>query len=384
MSRARRVAGITIIGAILGVAAFVAFGGAVDDLLFLATGVVVGELLVLRLEDGSAVPLSYAVFIVLASAFHFPQYAAAVIVAEVVAMFVRDREGNASSQLALLGERLAVAGATFAAYTITHAALGQDATVAALLTALAAAALGQVVVDVSLRAVLHLRSTFSPRGRLAWLAVASSGMLMAVGYLGVEGRGEIGIWGPLLFSTPLLAAWYAFERLDSATRSYRQTIEALSMAPEFGRIVPEGHSARVAQLSVELGEWFGLSTSELEDLQLAALLHRLGQVTLDQPREVTAGTSHPDVLAVTSTMLREIRPLTAAGDIVAGDADQPRRRFAGQILRVVSDYDYLVSSDDMSPEEALECLRLGPRFVDDESILSALERVVSAPAAVAS
>ena len=73
---------------------------------------------------------------------------------------------------------------------------------------------------------------------------------MAIGYRGVDGMGEVGIWGPLLFSTPLLAAWYAFERLDSATRAYRQTIEALAMAPEFGGIVPPGHSQRVAVLVV--------------------------------------------------------------------------------------------------------------------------------------
>jgi hypothetical protein len=383
MSRRRRVAGITVGGAIVGLAAYAALGGTAGALCLLAAGVIIGELLVLRLEDGSAVPLSYAVFIVLASSFHLSQYAGAVLVAEVVALLLRDRDRSVSTRFALLAERLAVAGATFAAYTITIAALGHDVTVTALLTALAAAALAQVVVDVSLRAVLGLRSTFSSRGRLAWLAVASSGMLMAVGYLGVEGRGDIGIWGPLLFSTPLLAAWYAFERLDSATRSYRQTIEALSMAPEFGRIVPEGHSARVAELSVVLGDYLGLSTSELEDLELAALLHRLGQVTLDEPRDSNAGASRTDVLAVTSSMLREIRPLAAAGDIVAGDAQQPRRRLAGQILRVASQYDYLVSSDNMSPDEALECLRLAPRFVDDESVLSALERVVTAPSPVA-
>ena len=49
---------------------------------------------------------------------------------------------------------------------------------------------------------------------------------------------EFGIWAPILFFTPLLAAWYAFERLDSATLAYRQTIEALAMAPELGGMVP--------------------------------------------------------------------------------------------------------------------------------------------------
>src|SRR5947207_12045102 len=180
MSRGRRVAGVTVVGGIVGLVAFAAIGASTAALCLLAAGVVIGELLVLRLEDGSAVPLSYAVFIVLASSFNLAQCAAAVIVAEAVALLLRDRDRDMSTRFALLGERLAVAGATFAAYTITIAVLGND-TVAALLTALASAALGQVVVDVSLRSVLQLRSTFSPRGRLAWLGIASSGMLMAVG-----------------------------------------------------------------------------------------------------------------------------------------------------------------------------------------------------------
>ena len=63
---------------------------------------------------------------------------------------------------------------------------------------------------------------------------------MAIGYRGVDGRGELGVWGPLLFSIPLLGAWYSFERLDSISRTYRQTIEALAMAPELGGVVRAG------------------------------------------------------------------------------------------------------------------------------------------------
>ena len=211
-------------------------------------------------------------------------------------------------------------------------AVGERETVAAVLVSLAAAAGAQVVVDVSLRRVLHLGMSFSPRGRLAWLAVTSSGMLMAIGYRGVHlvassssahGDGRLGIWGPLLFSTPLLAAWYAFERLDSATRSYRQTIEALAMAPELGGLVPPGHAERVAALASAMGEQLGLGGPDVRDLEMAALLHHLGQVTLDEKQDVGHHANQSEVAAVTGAMMRDIRPLAAAGDIVAGDADDP-------------------------------------------------------------
>ena len=171
--------------------------------------------------------------------------------------------------------------------------MAQRETVAGVLGALAVAALVQVIADVTVRRVLHEGTTFSARGRLAWLAIASSGMFMAIGYRGVDGDGRVGIWGPLLFSTPLLAAWYAFERLDSATRSYRQTIEALAMAPELGGMVPPGHAERVAELALAMGEQLGLSGADVRDLEMAALLHHLGQVTLDDPVDRHHGSTRP-------------------------------------------------------------------------------------------
>ena len=62
-----------------------------DDLAILAAGLVLGELLVLRLEDRTSVPLSFAVMIVLASSFATDEYVAAVIGAELVAFFVVPR-----------------------------------------------------------------------------------------------------------------------------------------------------------------------------------------------------------------------------------------------------------------------------------------------------
>ena len=233
MTRRRRVSFVVTAGLVAGIVAhFVAPDGAASALCFLATGLVLGELLVLRLEDGSALPLSYAVLIVLASSFTFPEYAYAVLGAELISMVLRIPDQSSGWRLTTFVERIAVAAATFGAYSAATNLVDHREKVAPVLLSLAAAALAQVLVDVTLRKVFHLGTSFSPRGRLAWLAIASSGMLMAIGYRGVGGQGRVGIWGPLLFSTPLLAAWYAFERLDSATRSYRQTIEALAMAPE--------------------------------------------------------------------------------------------------------------------------------------------------------
>jgi hypothetical protein len=349
--------------------------GHADALTFLAVGLLLGELLALPLEDGGAVPLSYAVLVVLASSFNLRAYTVAVVAAELVSIIVRTTDRNPVWRLKIFVVRIAVAAGTYAAYQAVWHLLGEREEVGVVLLSLGAAAAAQLVVDVTISKLLRLRTSLSARGRLAWLAIASSGMLMAIGYRGVNGDGKLGIWGPLLFATPLLAAWYAFERLDSATRSYRQTIEALSMAPELGGMVPSGHAERVASLASAMGEDLGLTALEVHDLEMAALLHHLGQVTLDHPLG-NRGSDPSEVTTVTGAMLSEIRPLQAAGEIVGGDVDDPRRRLAVQVLRLASEYDDLTVRDNVPGDLAVESLRSAPSYVYDERVVVSLERVL--------
>jgi hypothetical protein len=107
------------------------------------------------------------------------------------------------------------------------------------------------------------------------------------------------------------------------------------------------------------------------------MLHHLGQVTMDEPEDPARPIPASEVAAVTGEMLREIKPLAAAGDIVAGEASAPRRRVAVQILRVASDYDDLTIRDGGDADVAIETLRSAPGYVYDPKVLSALERVVS-------
>jgi hypothetical protein len=119
----------------------------------------------------------------------------------------------------------------------------------------------------------------------------------------------------------------------------------------------------------------GVSASDTRDLEMAALLHHLGQVTLDVPEDPSQPIPSSEVAAVTGAMLREIKPLAGAGDIVAGEAVAPRRRVAVQILRVASEYDDLTARDGNEHAVAIETLRSAPGYVYDTKVLSALEHV---------
>jgi hypothetical protein len=349
-------------------------GEQVPALALLAGAVALGELLVLRLEDGTSVPLSYAVMLVLAAAFSFPEFAGAVALALGVAFVLTSGEEPAARRAETVAVRIVVAAATYGAFRGVGALQDPVETVPNVLGALGAAAVAQLAVDALARAARRLAHSLSWRGRFAWLTVASSGMLMAIGYRGVDGEGDLGLWGPVLFSTPLLAAWYAFERLDSATRAYRQTIESLAMAPEFGGLVTPGHAQRVAALSVAIAHELGFNAAQTNDVEMAALLHHLGQVTMEDP-EVAGAPEPSEVASVTGSMLRQIRPLAHAGDIVSGAADT-MSPVAAQVLRIASAYDDLTVSAGMRSETAVASLRTEPAYVYDTRVVVALERAV--------
>jgi hypothetical protein len=124
-----------------------------------------------------------------------------------------------------------------------------------------------------------------------------------------------------------------------------------------------------------MGEQLGLPAPEVRDLEMAALLHHLGQVTLDDPGDGRR-VDPTEVTNVTGAMLREIRPLVAAGELVSGEVEEPRRRLAVQALRLASEYDDLTVRDNVPGNLAVESLRSAPSYVYDERVVVALERVL--------
>lgn len=61
-------------------------------------------------------------------------------------------------------------------------------------------------------------------------------------------------------------------------KNYLQTVEALAYAIEIKDPYTRGHSRRVADYAMKVGEKLGFSKEKLEDLELAALLHDIGKI----------------------------------------------------------------------------------------------------------
>jgi len=242
-----------------------------------------------------------------------------------------------------------------------------------------AAAIEVFVVDATEFGRMHTVVPLRARG--ADLALVTSATLMAIGYAGIDGQGQLGLWGVALFSIPLLAAWYSFKLLAQTRRTFEETVHALGVAPELAGLVREGHAARVATLAVEIGVELGFSTDDLRDLETAAWLHHLGAVALDDPR---AGDSS-DVTRATAGMLRSSDALSTAGDILAAESAvhrtaaagvEPRSDVLGQILRVAHAFDESTAGGKQRASSAVEALLTDPAEVADRKVLAALESVV--------
>jgi hypothetical protein len=384
MSRSVRIVGIAVVGAVAGiVAALTTSGSTIPDLAVLAAALVIGELVELRPADRAPLPLSFAVIVVLVRAATPVQFVVVVIVGELVAIALRDEPKGIASRLIVTAERITEALAAGAAYRVVIETWTGADDRAVVLGALTAAALAEIFVADVITLVREHRVA-RLRDRAADLAIITSGILMAVGYGGIDGKGDLGLWGPLLFSIPLLAAWYSFELLASTRKSFDQTVRALAAAPELGGLVRGGHAERVASLANGMGRELSMSPAELQQLETAALLHHLGAVCLDEPDP--GDVLDPIRVAESgAAMLRASEELAPAGDVVAAEpllhrpprpAETPVAALSGMVLKVASAYDELTEGHDEHAAWAVEALYTGPGYVYDGKVLGALERVL--------
>ena len=349
----------------------------------LSAGVALGELLIIRSDDRLGLPLSYSIFVVLASSFDWRASCVAILVAfVVVAPLQTGSEYRSRFHFGLHHGSVAVVA--LVTFRSVFAMVGGHERLGVVLVALTLAVAAMVGADQAARVLLGYRTGFDDRGRRAWSAIASSGVLMAVGERGVDGIGHLGVWGPMLFAIPLVAAWFSFDRLDAAAVAHRQTIEALAMAPEHAGLVNAGHSDRVARISVAIGRHLGFERGDVDRLETAARLHHLGVVTLDDPAFGAAPVPAATVAHVTADMLRGIESLAAAGDIVARAGSRrsftyldARGNTAALALQYANAYDEAVSEHSIAPRVALQLLRSSAGNCDERerSVIDALEFV---------
>jgi hypothetical protein len=217
-------------------------------------------------------------------------------------------------------------------------------------------------------------------------AIGATGVLIALAAQVMQ------LWAIPVFVVPLLLTQFSVRRYAGIKQTYAQTIRSLSRVTEVGGYTETGHSRRVCDLSLAVGRELGMSDSELVDLEYAALMHDLGQLSLTDAipggATVMADASEQRYIAeMGAEVIRQTGVLDRVAGIVERQADPYRRPhetvdgtlpLASRIIKAANAYDDLVgdSRESMRRLEALERLRLSMAYDYDPRVVSSLARVV--------
>jgi len=222
-------------------------------------------------------------------------------------------------------------------------------------------------------------------------AAGLTAALSATGALVALAERPLGLLAVPLFLFPLGLTQFAVRRQSAIRRTYGQTIRTLSRMTELGGYTQPGHASRVAELSLAMGHELGMSERDMLDLEYAALLHDIGQVSLTEP--IPGGAT---VLAAPADQRRiahdgaEIVRQTGVLDNVAVILEAqttPYRQvrefgedlpMSSRIIKVCNAFDDMAGGSPTAARRsaAMERIHLGLGYEYDPHVVDALVRVL--------
>lgn len=253
-----------------------------------------------------------------------------------------------------------------------------------------------LTVEMSLMALVRAARSHAPLLRTIEdefrAAFGLNAALSATGALVALAERPLGLVAIPLFLFPLFLTQFAVRRQSAIRRTYRQTIRTLSRLTELGGYTEVGHAYRVAALSMSMGHELGMSERDMLDLEYAALLHDIGQVSLTEP--IPGGAT---VLAAPADQRRiahdgaEIVRQTGVLDNVAVILEAqttPYRQvrefgevlpMSSRVIKVCNAYDDLAGGnpDPARRAAAIERIHLGLGYEYDPRVVDALVRALA-------
>jgi hypothetical protein len=213
----------------------------------------------------------------------------------------------------------------------------------------------------------------------------------------------MGLAAVAVFTAPLLVTQVALRRYAGIRATYLQTVRALSRVTEIGGYVEPGHSTRVSRLAVAVGRELGMSEPALLELEYAALMHDIGQLSLRDPipggaTVLVTREEQRRIASYGAEVIGQARVLDSVADIVRRQSD-PCRPAAGRdavgramspplssrIIRAANAFDDLVgsSAEPSRATAAVERLSLDTAAEYDPRVVEALSRVVTRRSVIA-
>jgi hypothetical protein len=178
------------------------------------------------------------------------------------------------------------------------------------------------------------------------------------------------------------------ERLEDLKRAYMTMLELMTFHLESSERHNSGHSFRVAERAVKLGQELSMRSGELEDLRVAALLHELGP---QDPRLLRLFEQFPgDVrqLPIASSMraaLDLVSEYSHYHEHVGADwpVDLVRGSLAVKVLAVADAFETLQmpspNRPPFSPWGAVEEIERGAGQIFATDVVTALRKLAAAP-----
>lgn len=210
-------------------------------------------------------------------------------------------------------------------------------------------------------------------------AVVSTAIAIALG------MSALGVLAIPLMAAPLVLLRYALEQQASVIDTRRQTIAALSRLTDIAGYTPDGHSARVAALSRRIGAELHMSDRELDELEDAARLHDIGQVSLAAPIPggATIDVAPSDQRGIAdegARIVRRTEVLDGVADIIEAQVVQFREvqeygeqvPMGARIIKVCNAFEDLTGGDEALRNAAIERLTLGIGYEYDPRVLDLL------------
>jgi hypothetical protein len=228
---------------------------------------------------------------------------------------------------------------------------------------------------------------FGDELRVQWPIAAATGASALLIAFAAEVTGLAAV---AVFAAPLLVTQVALRRYAGIRATYLQTVRALARVTEIGGYVETGHSARVSRLSVAIGRELGMAEAALLELEYAALMHDIGQLSLRDPvpggaTVLVARDEQRRIAEYGAEVIQQARVLDTVADIVRRQSDPcrpagstPAPPLSSRIIRAANAYDDLVgsSADPDRAAEAVARLRLDTACEYDPRVVDALGRQV--------
>lgn len=261
-------------------------------------------------------------------------------------------------------------------------------------SAVAMAIAGVVAGAVMLVASVYLhRGGRSFRSEFAEVARIQSALNAAVISTSIAialGMSALGVLAIPLMSAPLVLLRFALQQQASVIDTRRQTIAALSQLTDIAGYTPGGHSARVAALARRIGTELHMTDRELDELEDAARLHDIGQVSLAAPIPggATIDVAPADQRGIAdegARIVRRTEVLDGVADIIAAQVVQFREvqeygesvPMSARIIKVCNAFEDLTRGDSALRDAAIERLTLGIGYEYDPTVLDLLSKVTT-------